>query len=111
VAPVKLYTYTSIFRAYRKEVVENLHFQEDGFVSTTEILIRAAEKGYRIAEVPMTLRARKIGQTKMRILRTICGHLRLIGAIAFNRARPVANASMGARLPESKPASSCNLQS
>jgi len=85
IAPVRLYTYTSVFRAYRKEVVETVGFEEDGFVSASEVLIRAAEQGYRIVEVPMTLHARKIGQTKMKVLRTIRGHLRLIGTTAARR--------------------------
>jgi dolichol-phosphate mannosyltransferase len=85
VAPVRLHTYTSVFRAYRKNVVEAVPFQEDGFVSATEVLIRAAEQGYRITEVPMTLHARKIGRTKMKVLRTIRGHARLIGTTAVRR--------------------------
>lgn len=87
VAPVRLYTYTSIFRAYRKPVIESLRFEEDGFVFAAETLIRAAEQGYRIVEVPMTLRSRVIGQTKMKVLRTIRGHLRLIGRTAMRRLR------------------------
>lgn len=87
IAPVRLYTYTSVFRAYRSEVVRTVSFQEDGFVSASEILIRAAEAGYRVVEVPMTLHSRKIGQTKMKILRTIRGHLRLIGTTTARRAR------------------------
>ena len=82
IAPVRLYTYTSVFRAYRSDVVRAVHFEEDGFVSASEILIRAAEAGYRIVEVPMTLHARKIGHTKMKILRTIQGHFRLIAVIS-----------------------------
>jgi dolichol-phosphate mannosyltransferase len=78
VAPVRLYTYTSVFRAYRKPVVDAVELRENGFVSAAEVLIRAAEQGFRITEVPMTLHARKIGQTKMKILRTIREHLRLI---------------------------------
>ena len=73
IAPVRLYTYTSVFRAYRKDVVRSVSFREDGFVSATEVLIRAAERGYRIVEVPMTLHARTIGRTKMKILPTVCG--------------------------------------
>ena len=45
IAPVRLYTYTSVFRAYRREVIDTVSFQEDGFVSASEILIRAAEVG------------------------------------------------------------------
>jgi dolichol-phosphate mannosyltransferase len=85
IAPVRLYTYTSVFRAYRSEVIRTISFQEDGFVSASEILIRAAEAGYRIVEVPMTLHSRKIGQTKMKILRTIRGHLRLIATTTTRR--------------------------
>ena len=66
-------------------MVETVAFQEDGFVSATEVLIRAAEQGYRITEVPMTLHARKIGRTKMKILRTIRGHLRLISTTTVRR--------------------------
>jgi dolichol-phosphate mannosyltransferase len=85
VAPVRLYTYTAIFRAYRKEVVDAVQYEEDGFVFTAESLIRAAELGYRIVELPMTLQTRKIGQTKMKVLRTIRGHLRLIVRTAARR--------------------------
>ncbi len=74
VAPVKLYTYTSIFRAYRRPVIEKLDFEENGFVSAAEILIRAAQCGFTITEVPMTLHARKIGTSKMKILRTVRQH-------------------------------------
>ncbi len=85
IAPVRLYTYTSVLRAYRGDVIRTVGFEEDGFVSASEILIRAAEAGYQIVEVPMTLHARKIGQTKMKILRTIRGHLRLIGSTTARR--------------------------
>jgi dolichol-phosphate mannosyltransferase len=85
IAPVRLYTYTSVFRAYRREVIRAVSFQEDGFVSASEILIRAAEAGYRIVEVPMTLHSRKIGYTKMKIVRTIRGHLRLIANTTARR--------------------------
>jgi dolichol-phosphate mannosyltransferase len=85
IAPVRLYTYTSVFRAYRAEVVESVSFEEDGFVSASEILIRAAEAGFQIIEVPMTLHSRKIGHSKMKIARTIRGHLRLIGSTLARR--------------------------
>ena len=85
VAPVRLYTYTAIFRAYRKEVVDAVQYKEDGFEFTAESLIRAAEMGYRIVELPMTLHSRRIGQTKMKVLRTIRGHLRLIAGTVARR--------------------------
>lgn len=83
ISPVPLYTYTSIFRAYRRPVIETVQFGADGFVCAAEILIRAARQGYAIVEVPMTLRGRKIGTTKMKILRTIRSHVRMMASIVF----------------------------
>ncbi|MBS1851221.1 MAG: glycosyltransferase family 2 protein [Acidobacteria bacterium] len=85
VAPVRLYTYTAIFRAYRREVIDNVSYEENGFVFTAESLIRAAEMGYKVVEVPMTLHSRMIGQTKMKVARTMRGHLRLILKTAVRR--------------------------
>lgn len=85
ISPVPLYTYTSIFRAYRWNVVESVDFRADGFVSAAEILIQAAEQGFRITEVPMVLRGRKVGLTKMKVLRTIRKHLAMMGTIVLGR--------------------------
>jgi dolichol-phosphate mannosyltransferase len=90
IAPVKLYTYTSVFRAYRRSVVESVVFEENGFVSAAEVLIRAAEKGFKIVEVPMTLHARKIGTSKMKIARTIRQHLALmVRSVVGKKGEPV----------------------
>lgn len=85
ISPVPLYTYTSIFRAYRWSVVESVPFEADGFVSAAEILIRAAHQGYKIIEVPMVLRARQLGATKMKIVRTIGRHCSMMGALLLQR--------------------------
>jgi dolichol-phosphate mannosyltransferase len=85
ISPVPLYTYTSIFRAYRWSVVESVPFEADGFVSAAEILIRAAEQGYSIIEVPMVLRGRQLGATKMKIARTIGRHCTMMGTLLLQR--------------------------
>lgn len=77
-SPVRLYTYTSVFRAYKQEVIRDVHFQSNGFVSAVEILFSAARHGYQITEVPMVLHARSVGQSKMKIARTIRTHVRLM---------------------------------
>lgn len=76
--PLKLHTYTSIFRAYRGSALKTIVFPSDGFVSAVEILLNAASQGYRIAEVPATLTKRVAGTSKMRLLRTIQAHVKLI---------------------------------
>src|SRR5215813_3476657 len=85
-SPLKLYTYTSIFRAYRVEVIRNVSFASDGFVSAAEILLAAGRQGYRVTEVPMVLRARSIGHSKMKVLRTILSHMRMLARFASGSA-------------------------
>jgi dolichol-phosphate mannosyltransferase len=74
----KLYTYTSFMRAYRREVIETVAFKSDGFPAVTELLLRAAQRGYKVAELPMVLKSRVIGVSKMKVARTIRIHLRLM---------------------------------
>ena len=88
VSPVKLYTYTSIFRAYRADVVRNVRFEGSGFVCAPEILIAAARRGYTITEVPMVLRGRAIGRSKMKITRTIGTHLSMLFGFLLPSSQP-----------------------
>ena len=81
-AGTEIYTFTCLFRAYRREVVEQVPFAESGFAAVTEILIRAILRGYRVAEVPMPLIARRQGVSKMSIAAAIGGHLKLLAATA-----------------------------
>ncbi|MHB1698784.1 MAG: glycosyltransferase [Acidobacteriaceae bacterium] len=78
VSPLQLHTYTSIFRAYRGSFVRDAQFQSDDFVSAVEILLSASHQGYRVKEMPLTLHRRVAGVSKMRVLRTICGHAALL---------------------------------
>jgi dolichol-phosphate mannosyltransferase len=77
-SPLKLYTYTSIFRAYSGEAARQLTFASDGFVSAAEMLFNAHGRGFSVCEVPLVLRARQRGYSKIRILRTITAHLALM---------------------------------
>lgn len=77
-SPLKLYTYTSIFRVYRADVVRRVPFTSDGFVSAAEILIGAGRRGYTVVEVPMILRARTVGRSKMKVARTTMAHLKML---------------------------------
>jgi dolichol-phosphate mannosyltransferase len=92
----KLYTYTSMMRAYRRNVVETVPFNSDGFAGVTEVLLRACQEGYRIVEVPMILRSRVTGTSKMKVMRSMYMHLQLmLQALAwrFVRAAPLSAAN------------------
>jgi dolichol-phosphate mannosyltransferase len=81
----KLYTYTSCFRVYRRSTVLKLPVHETGFQGIAELLARLDLQGSKIVEYPTVLDVRKFGQSKMKILRTIAGHLRLLIRLAVLR--------------------------
>lgn len=86
--PVKnINTYSSFYRAYSSKALKDLHriygdklIEENGFECMVELLIKFSRNGkFRITEVPMVLDgSRRIGKSKMRILRTIGGFLKVI---------------------------------
>jgi polysaccharide deacetylase family protein (PEP-CTERM system associated) len=71
----KLFTYTSCFRVYRKRSAATLELRHPGFLGVAELLAQVDLAGHRVVEYPTTLEVRVLGYSKMRILRTIAGHL------------------------------------
>ncbi len=80
-----LYTWTALFRAYRKEVVRTVPFASTGFLAGTEILVNAIGAGYRAAEFPTVLHSRVHGVSKAKIARTVRAHLRFQGLVLRRR--------------------------
>lgn len=70
-----IHTYTALFRAYRRRVIDAVTFEADGFLAGTELLIKAMLMGYTVAEFPTVLHARVFGTSKAKIIRTIRAHL------------------------------------
>ncbi len=79
----KLTSYTSCFRLYRRCALHNIVVYDPGFCGVTEILGRLDIAGCRIVEYPAALETRLLGASKIKIFRTIAGHLKL----AFRLAR------------------------
>jgi polysaccharide deacetylase family protein (PEP-CTERM system associated) len=77
----KLYTYTSCFRVYRRSAVIDTRLRNQQFVGITEILSRLDKKGGRIIEYPAIMEVRLLGNSKMKILKTIWGHLVLMSQL------------------------------
>lgn len=71
----RIHSFSCLLRVYRREVVEALPIRSHGFLSCTEILMRALSAGYRVREFPLTLTAREHGESKIPIVRTIFDHL------------------------------------
>ncbi|HKS75810.1 MAG TPA: glycosyltransferase [Terriglobales bacterium] len=72
----KLATYTSCFRVYRRSKVVDLQLSEPGYLGVAEILALIDLRGGSIKEFPTTLHVRILGQSKMKVARTVVGHLK-----------------------------------
>ncbi len=77
----KLQTYTSCFRVYRRSAVLSLPLREPGYLGITELLGLLDLRGGIIVEHPAVLEARLLGHSKMKVLRNILGHTRLLGGL------------------------------
>ena len=85
VLPQKLYTYTSMFRAYRREVLETVPTKYPGFLGLAEVVAEAMLLGYKVVEYPTELSNRVYGQSKLRVVRVIRGHLKYIYRLIIRR--------------------------
>ncbi|MDW8068671.1 MAG: glycosyltransferase family 2 protein [Anaerolineae bacterium] len=81
----QIHTYTALFRAYRREVIERVSFQSNGFLAGTEILVKAMLMGYHVAEHPAVLYSRAFGTSKAKLIRTILAHLGFQARILLHR--------------------------
>ncbi|HEX5632917.1 MAG TPA: glycosyltransferase, partial [Gemmatimonadales bacterium] len=73
----RLHTYTACFRVYRRSRAIGVELTRRGFLGVMEHLGRLDLGGARIAEHPTTLDVRMLGRSKMKVVRTIAGHLGL----------------------------------
>ncbi|NLE45701.1 MAG: glycosyltransferase family 2 protein [Chloroflexi bacterium] len=81
----RVHTYTALFRAYRRAVVESITFEADGFLAGTELLVKSMLAGYHVAEYPAILHSRSFGVSKAKLVRTILAHLRFQVRILLHR--------------------------
>ena len=81
-------TWTSCFRLYRRAAVVDLPLDHPGFLGTAELLVRVLRRGDRVVEHPCVLGVRQFGASKMKIARTIVGHLRLLWWVRGTRNNP-----------------------
>lgn len=70
--------FTCGFRAWRREAFVKSLPSRDGFPATAEMLLAALKQGARAVEQPSRLRKRDAGTSKMKLARTIAGHLGLL---------------------------------
>lgn len=80
-----LHTWTALYRAYRREVLQTISFASPGFLAGTELLVKARLAGYRAAEYPAVLHSRVAGQSKAKVWRIIRAHLGFQWRVVLHR--------------------------
>ncbi|HMO57689.1 MAG TPA: glycosyltransferase family 2 protein [Roseiflexaceae bacterium] len=81
----RIHTWTAMYRAYRREVVEQVPTTDEGYLVMSELLVGAIFAGYRVAEYPAILRVRRYGQSKAKIWKIIRSHLRFQAGIIWRK--------------------------
>ena len=81
----ELATWTACFRVYRRSQILDLPLKEDGFLGTAELAAQLVLNKRTIVEHPTTLEVRLFGLSKMKTLRAIISHLKLLARIATSR--------------------------
>jgi dolichol-phosphate mannosyltransferase len=70
-----IHSWTSLFCAYQRYVVERVPFNSDNALASTELLVRALHAGYKVSEIPVNLQERASGRSRMSALKLTIAHL------------------------------------
>ena len=81
----KIHTYTALFRAYRRRLLDEVSFESNDFLACAELLVNARLAGFHIAEMPAILRSRVIGTSKARLVRIIRSHVKFQAGVVARR--------------------------
>jgi polysaccharide deacetylase family protein (PEP-CTERM system associated) len=81
----RLYTYTACVRVYRRKDLEGMTLLNGNFLGVLETLARLDLAGRKVVECPAVLEVRMLGYSKMKVIKTIRGHLGLLLKVARAR--------------------------
>lgn len=71
-------SYTQIFKLYRAQVLRSLTFENRGFTLDAELTAKCLARGLKVAEVPVRMKARSKGRSKLGIVEETAACLRLM---------------------------------
>ncbi|HXF95971.1 MAG TPA: DUF3473 domain-containing protein, partial [Gemmatimonadales bacterium] len=83
----RLHTWTACFRVYRRSAMLGRTLRSSGYLGVPELAGQLVLEGRTVVEYPATLEVRVLGHSKMKVARTILGHLRLLTRFAWLRLR------------------------
>ncbi|HBB68256.1 MAG: hypothetical protein A2X28_02960 [Elusimicrobia bacterium GWA2_56_46] len=71
-------SYTQIFKLFRADSLRTLDFESKGFSLDAELLAKCLSRGFRINEVPVIMKGRELGDSKLNVVPEILNCLGLI---------------------------------
>lgn len=71
-------SYTQIFKLFRTSALRTLEFENKGFTLDAELLAKCLARGFKVAEVPVIMKARTLDSSKLNAAAEILGCLRLM---------------------------------
>ena len=78
-------SYTPLLRLYRASRMKGLRVTAKGFEVNAELLVRLLRSGATVVEIPVTLRTRRWGASKLRRFRELSRHAALIARLLISR--------------------------
>lgn len=81
-------TWTSLFCAYRRHVLERLTIREGGAIASTELLVNAIRARFKIVEIPVNLRYSGAGRSQTNATHLMLSHLSYIVQLPMLRLMP-----------------------
>jgi len=72
--PYNVKSTTTVFRAYKKELLDSIDIESERMEINPEILAKAGSLGYRVIEVPVKLSTRIYGESKFNFMSGAKGH-------------------------------------
>ncbi|MBD3336316.1 MAG: glycosyltransferase [Candidatus Eisenbacteria bacterium] len=87
------YTDLGPFRAIRREALERLDMREPAYGWTVEMQVKAAQRGLRVSELPVTRRVRQGGRSKVsgNLSASLRAGRRILGFVLAAKARELRN--------------------
>jgi dolichol-phosphate mannosyltransferase len=80
--------YTALMRAHRRETIEAVQVDSNGFAAIAEMLVLAIRAGYRVEEIPVKLDRRILGESKIGVMASIRSHVKLLTRIGWKAWQP-----------------------
>jgi len=66
ISGVPIHDFTNGYRAFKKEVADNINIESRGNSFLMEFIVKAHRKGYKLTEIPVTFFDRKYGKSKIK---------------------------------------------